>query len=249
MGESTKAVSALIMLGGALATVFAWYADRPEMLTWAFRFGSPLAAILSLLLILKLHYRADLARDYLRELVGSYFNRDGFCFNFGVSQQQNIACLDAYFQNQRDVPCVGRIALRPARGFFMRRASIDPIAYEIDCPPAAFGVAQVAISIPEKLQGKRQAFEVGASVEYRQGKGRLLRFHDGIHLRTNSEFGDKFCTAVTIAGAAGGTIVLSKPAKLTLNLPTGVSDAISPGDAPQVTILWQLGDPPLNKVA
>lgn len=155
MGESTKSVLALLMIVGVIAAALAWTADRPDTTTWGFRIGGPVTAILALGLILKLHSRADLERDYLRPLTGTYFNRDGFCFAFVVTAVDGIAFMDAYFQTQYDKPALGRIAMRPARGFFMTRANLDAITFEIECPPAGFGFARIAIPIPQELQGKR----------------------------------------------------------------------------------------------
>ncbi len=249
MGESTKSVCALLMIVGIIASVLAWTADRPDATTWGFRIGAPIVALLSLGLILKLQLRPDLERDYLRTQTGTYFNRDGFCFTFVVTPIDGTAFMDAYFQTQYDKPSVGRIALRPARGFFLTRANIDAITFEVECPPAAFGFARIAIPLPAKLQGTRQSFEVGASVRYPEGKGRRVRFHDGVFLRSNTDFGNSFGTALTIAGAATGSIVLSKPATTTVALPTGVAEDVPQGLAAETKVLWQLGDPPLESNA
>ncbi len=237
------------MIVGLIAAAFSWTADRPDAMTWGFRIGAPVTAILALGMILKLQFRADVEHDYLRPLTGTYFNRDGFCFAFVVTAIDGIAFVDAYFQTQYDRPSLGRIALRPARGFFMTRAKIDTITFEIECPPAGFGVARIAIPIPEKLQGKRQSFEVGASVQYSDGKGRRLRFHDGVFLRSNTRFGNSFSTALTIAGAATGSIVLSKPATAAIDLPVGVAEDIPDNLVPEIKTLWQLGEPALGIVA
>jgi hypothetical protein len=249
MGESTKAVCALLMVVGVIAAALAWTADRPDATTLGFRVGGPVTAILALGMILKLHLRADLEHDYLRPLTGTYFNRDGFCFAFVVTAIDGLAFMDAYFQTQYDRPSLGRIALRPARGFFMTRAKIDSITFEIQCPPAGFGFARIAIPIPEKLQGKRQSFEVGASVRYPEGKGRRIRFHDGVFLRSNTNFGNSFGTALTVAGAATGSIVLSKPATATIDLPIGVTEDIPGNLVSKTKTLWQLGEPALENVA
>ena len=134
--------------------------------------------------------------------------------------------MEVYFQNQYDKPCIGRIALRPARGFFLARANIETITYEIECAPASFGFARVAMPIPEKLQGKRQSFEAGASVHYPDGKGQQLRFFDGVYLRANTNFGNAFATALTVAGAATGMIVLTSPATANVDLPARVAEEI-----------------------
>jgi hypothetical protein len=249
MGESTKSVCALLMIVGVIAAALAWTADRPDATTWGFRIGGPVTALLALGLILKLHFRTDLEHDYLRPITGTYFNRDGFCFAFVVTAIDGIAFMDAYFQTQYDKPSLGRIALRPARGFFMTRAKIDAITFEIECPPAGFGVARIAIPIPEKLQGKRQSFEVGASVRYPDGKGRRIRFHDGVFLRSNTNFGNSFGTALMVAGAATGSIALSKPATATIVLPVGVTEDIPETLVSETKTLWQKGEPALENVA
>ncbi len=183
MGETAKAVCVLVLLIASITAAAAWIDDRPNAMVWSFRIGSSLLAVAALGLILKLQFRADLAHDYLRDYAKQYFNRDGFCFAFAATVVDGIAYLDAIFQNQYENPCLGRIALRPAQGFFMNRAKIETIAYEIELGPAAYGVARLAIPIPGKLQGQRQSFEVGASAYFPDGKGRRLRFQDGLRLR------------------------------------------------------------------
>lgn len=242
MGESTKAFSALVLIAAAIAAILAWFTDQPDAATWAFRIGGPILALLALSLILNLHFRADLAHDYLGDRVGTYFNRDGFCFAFISTAVDGVAYMDAYFQSQRDQPCVGRLVLRPARQFLMGRTKIETITYEIECAPAAFGVARIAIPVPEKLQGKRQSFEVGASVNYPDGKGQRLRFRDGVFIRSNTNFGYSFGTALTVAGAATGSIVLLKPATVTVKLPVGVTEDIPDNIVPEINTLWKMGD-------
>jgi hypothetical protein len=249
MGESTKAVLAFVLIVGLISTPLAWYSDGPTTVTWAFRIGGPVVAIVSLWLILALHFRADLARDYLQELTGTYFNRGGFGFAFLVGAVEGVAYLDAYFINQHSRPCQGRIALRPARGFFLNRAKIDTITFQIDCGPGAYGYTRLPFPVPADLQGKAQSFEIGASVQYPEGRGKRLRFHDGVFLRANAKFGNTFGTAVLLAGAATGTIILSKPAIVKLQLPVNVADEIPFPDAPQVAVLWQLGDAPLPVIS
>ena len=152
MGESTKAVCSLIMIVGLIAATLAWLADQPDTTVWGVRIGAPVLALMALGLMLKLHWRQDLEHDYLAERVGSYFNRDGFCFGFVVTPIHGIAYVDAYFQTQYDTPSIGRIALRPTRGFFLTRANIETMTFEVECPPCGFGLIRLAIPIPEKLQ-------------------------------------------------------------------------------------------------
>src|SRR5688500_16359909 len=85
-----------------------------------------------------------------------------------------------------DKPCVGRVALRAARNFFLDRNRFETIACEIPCAPAAYGVARIPVPLSATIQGKRQSFGVGASVDFPYGRGRTLRFRDGIVVRANS---------------------------------------------------------------
>jgi len=246
MGESIKAVCSLILIVAPLVGIGAWMQDQPGAIAWSFRIGSIIAPVLALGTILKLHFRADVAFDYLRKQAGTYFNRDGFCFALSAVAEDHIAYVVAHFQNQRDRPCRGRIALRPARGFFLGRANLDVIVFDIECAPAAFGMARLAVPLPENLQGKRQAFEVGASVDHLDEKGQTLRFHDGVFLRTNSNFGNPFGTAVAVAGLLGGAVVINQPAKATIQLPIGVAESLEGSEMPEIVTLWKLGDPPLS---
>ena len=245
MREFIKVVCVLIIMVTCVWAAFVWSDDRPDSTTWYFRIGCPILTLVAIGIFLKIHLKADVVSDYLRQQAGNYLNRGGFCFAFDVIPIEGICQFCVYFQNQRDQPCRGRIALRQVQGFFMNPEQIETITFEILCEPAAFGIAKLAIPLPQKLQGKRQAFEVGASVDYPQGKGKRLRFHDGIVLRHNADFGNKFGTALTIAGAMGGAIVFSKPAKATIKFPIGVAEDISEGLEPEILTLWKLGDPPL----
>jgi len=246
MREGLKVLSVVVFMFAVPTAVIVWTDDRPSPSVSVLKYASPLLSILAIAVFLKLHFRRDDAQDYLREKVATHFNRGGFCFGLRPTAVDNVCWLEAYFQNQYDRPCIGRIAIRPARGFFLGRAAIDTIAIEINCEPAAFGVARVAVPIPRSLQGKRQSFEVGASVDYPQGKGRQLRFRDGVVLRANANFGNAFGTALTVAGALTGQIVISTPATITLALPSSVAEDLATALEPKISTLWKLSDPPLR---
>lgn len=249
MGESTKAVAALFLIIGSIVAVFAWLEDGTGPWAWGFRIGAPAIAVLSVALILALHFRSDVEPDYLREIGGKYFNRDGFCFLLKMENHQGIAFMEAYFQNQYDSPSVGRIAVRPARGFWMNRPKFEAITFEIECQPAAFGVARVAVPVPTDLQGKKKAFEVGASVTYPEGKGNRLRYFDGVFLRTNSKFDNAFKTAAIVTSVATLSVpalTLVRPVTTKIEFPSNVHEDLPGNLAPQLSTLWKFGDPPLE---
>jgi hypothetical protein len=244
MREALKVLCVVVFMFAAPAAALGWFDRADGAVSLFLRYGCPVLAVLGIAGFLRIHFRADLAPDYLHHHVGTYFNRGGFCFGFRTSVVGRICYLEILFQNQQDEPCVGCIALRPARGFFLGRANMEPIAIEIRSEPAAFGTAKVGFSIPSELQGKRQSFEVGASVHYPSGKGHTLRFRDGIVLRANSDFGNAFATALTVVGALSGSIVWTTPARVMLDLPSGVVQDGADGYGPEIRTLWKLGDEP-----
>jgi hypothetical protein len=248
MREALKVLSVVVLLFAAPAAAVAWFDNRPNMIVHLMRYGCPVLCVLAFAIFLKIHFRADEVPDYLRQQVGKYFNRDGFCFGIVPTAMNGVCNFEVYFQNQHENRCVGRIALRPARGFFLGRANMEWIILEVDCEPAAFGVARIAVPLPAKLQGRRQAFEIGASVEYPDGKGRRLRFGDGIILRANADFGDAFGKALRVAGALTGHIVHLGPATATINLPQGVAEDVTESTTPEIETMWRLGDPPLSLI-
>lgn len=245
MGESVKAVCVLIFIVATIVAAVVWFDNQPNPAVWNVRIGATLVAVLALAALLKLQFRQDLVRDYLRETTGEYFNRDGFCFAFSTEVVDGVCQFQAFYQNQYEHPCVGRIALRPARGFFLTRAKIDSLTFEIPCDAAAFGVATLPLPVPPEMLGKKQAFEVGASVQYPRGKGQRLRFRDGVFLRANTNFGNTFGTALTIAGALTGSIVYSSPATATVQLPLQATDELPSHASSRQQVFWKLGDPPL----
>ena len=237
-----------MLVVAALTAAAFWCDDQPNATIWILRLASSSVAILCSALILKLHFRADLARDYLRAIAGKYFNRDGFCLALDVVAIDGIAYLTVLYQNQYDCPCRGHIAVRPARGFWMTRSEIQTIGMEIDCDAAGFGVARSPLPLLREVQGKRQSFQVGASVEYAPGSRRRVRFRDGVSLRANSDFGNAFATTAFVAGAPCGKIIIISPATTTLALPSGVAEEVFQDDRVEVKTLWRLGDPPLADV-
>jgi hypothetical protein len=249
MREFIKVSCVLVFMFAAPAAAVVWLDNRPTDLVRMLRIVFPTIAVLAISVFLKIHLRADLVPDYLHARDENYFNRAGFCFSFSSSANDGICYLHAWFQNQTDQPCRGRIALRPASDSLLGRRRIDTVVCRIACEPAAFGVATVAMRLPKRMQGTRQSFEVGASVDYPQGRGRTLRFSAGLRVRANADFDDAFDTVLAHFGAMAGSIVWSKPATVTMQLPPDVADEIVNPPQPEIVTFWKLGDPPLEEPA
>ena len=249
MGESTKAVLALAAPLTAASSLYGWMDDRPDAVAWAWRTVPLIVAAGLFWLLFKLHFRRDRAPDLLAGRCGgaNYFSRGGFAVGAGVGRDEvtgePVAVLTIPFQNQTDAPCRARVAVRPGRGLFLGRGGIDRAEAEIDCPAAAFGEARLPIAVPPALAGKVRKFEVGATVERPDGRGRLVRYQDGLHLKTNADFKDRAGCLFTVASLAGGWLIWRRPATAELALPAGVRDDLPPGHAPAVEILWDEWDP------
>ena len=85
MDNFLKVICSLFLFVAVIATEFAWFDQQPGQITWIVRIAGPIVAVLSLAAILKLYFRHDIARDYLMESMGEYFNRNGFCFKFDIA--------------------------------------------------------------------------------------------------------------------------------------------------------------------
>lgn len=242
MRESIKVVCVVVLMVASVTGAVAWM-DEPGMTV--LRIASPAIALLALAVFLRMHFRRDIEVDYLRELGGTYFNRSGLCFVPMITSNDGRTYLSVYFQNQYERPCHGRVSVRPARGFWMNRPNISPATFEIECGPGGFGFARQAIAIPRDIQGKTLPFEVGACAEYPQGRGRQLRFHDGILIRTTLDFSNS-ARALSVISLLVGIIYLSKPATAKLALPTDVSDQPPSDSTTTVVVLRQVGEPPVG---
>lgn len=129
----------------------------------------------------------------------------------------------------------------------MNRAPIGAITYQIECEPAAFGVVRISLPIPRQLQGKRQSFDVGASVRYPSGKGKQVRFRDGIIIGTDADFENSFGEAIAVAGFMAGHIVLHKAPTAHVQLPANVAEDLPGEPVSGVRTLWRLGAPPTRE--
>lgn len=246
MAQALTTACQLGLLLGAPASVLVWYLEPPGMIVWMLRIVFPGVTALSLGVLVGRLLSPELSHDYLRAVVGKYFTRDGLAFALHVSDDEGIAYLNVLFQNQYDEPCIALIAVRPGRGFWMNRPAMPTLLLDIECPPAGFGAVRAPLPIPTSLQGKRVVFEVGASVDYPDGKGQRLIFHDGTQLHADHNFGDRsrkllFWPALIL------TLSVLGPESVKLRLPRYVADELAHDDVPgELAIFWQSGDPPLE---
>jgi hypothetical protein len=236
MGESAKAVLALVMIIGMLGSVLAWMMDGS---TWRSLAGFPTMALGALAILLWSLTRKDKFPDLLRKACGGYFERDGFCFAIIPVASEGQCRLDVYFQNRFERDCRAQVVIRPSQQFFLNRRPIESLTVEIECEGGAYGVARVPWAVPARLQGKKQSFDVGAHAEYPSGRGAMIRYRDGVHVGTAKR--DVWSGILTLSGAVGGVVVLAQPAKLKLTLPKRVAETVPEDSRIWIETLWRPG--------
>ena len=132
------------------------------------------------------------------------------------------------------------MAFRPARpGFGFRRPALDEVKAEIDCDGSAFGCALIKYALDPKYQGKRVSFELTAVTEFPGGKGKMVRFRDGLAV------GKRHKSAVDLTITAPSALALhphwTSSARFKVRLPQVASS--EPRREITHKILWRPGDP------
>jgi hypothetical protein len=238
MSESVQAVLAFLMIIGMVGSFMTFMSDHPN---WG-AFAGMLALLLgSLGVLLWSLLRRDKVPDFLKKTPGPLLERNGFCFKILTKAVKGRCYLDLHFQSRYDRPSRAIVVLQPSRGFFLLRPGLASMTVEIECPAGGYGVTSVPWPVAKKFQGKRQSLDVGADVLYPEGRGAMIRYRGGAQVGTAGH--DTWRTILTIAGAMGGVIVISRPARVKLRLPADVDESVD-DDLPITTkVVWRLGDP------
>jgi hypothetical protein len=209
-------------------------------LTWWFRIGCPIFGIVCLVPLVWAQTRKDKIPNFLSKIALRYFERDGFCFAIVPKTAGGNCWMQIYFQNRYDQPCSAQILLRTSSGLFSGKPDLSDLTLGLSCDPAAFGCSTIPWSVPENLQGKAVSLSLYASVKYPNGRGKLLRYKDG--MRVGSVGTDVWREGLQIAGALGGAIVVSRPARIKFTLPSGVSASRQETVSAETKTIWKLGD-------
>jgi hypothetical protein len=242
MNRSIKSVLALIILLCLGASTLGWTTRGIEGVANS-QFWMRASALLLLPtvgLLVWAEFRRDRAPDFLRKVARGYFERDGFCFAVLPSVKDGRFEWLVLFQNRFERSCKALIAFRPATRFVgFGRAGVSDVRVEIECEGGGFGSATVPYGIPSSYQGKALRFELIAFSEFPGGKGRMLRFRDGVPVGNHHK--SMADTAVTALSAVSLHPHFSESATFKVQLPANVNvEAV--GDASQ-QILWRPGDP------
>ena len=241
MGQSIKAILQLVLVVLVLVSVVVWGAPRhPDATVWAWRFGGPAGVALLGVVLVRSTRRREVLPDLLaRAAGGRYFERDGLCFAFSlVADGDGRPWMRVFFQNRYERPCAARIVLKPPqRTLGIGRWPMATIAVTVDCDGAAFGVHRTPWPVPAKLQGRSARCDVAAKARYPNGRGKLMRYREGI--RAGVPGSDVGRAALMLGAAAVGSLYLSEPAHWRVRLPTGLPEFDPTGETATTEILWR----------
>jgi hypothetical protein len=241
MNESAKSLLALLILVCLGASVLGWTTRGingvPNSAFWMRASGVLLVPAIALLVWAD--FRRDRAPDLLRKWVGKkYFEQNGFCFAILPSVDRGCFAWQVLFQNRYERACKAMVAFRRASLFDMGKGDLADVRLEIDCDGGAFGVATVPYAVPPECQGKKLRFDLIAFNRYPGGKGRMLRFRQGMRVgRRHKSEADAAVTALSILALHPH---FTHSAQLRMKMPNDVSDT-AVGEMQQ-RIIWRPGD-------
>jgi hypothetical protein len=242
VGESTKSVLCVLALIGGGVAFFAWGA-APPLNSKVVAVCSGAIAVAALGLVIWAQFRRDKVPDFLRPLVGSFFERGGLCFALRPEAKNGRCVMEVWFQNRHTEPCHGSIAIRPSIKFLLNRNQLSTLNIRVDCPAAGFGLVEIPLPVPQKYQGTIQSFDIGADVNYPSGRGQMVRFHDGTSVGS-AGFDPLGPIALTLAAAATGHVLWTSPARCQVPMPEDVAEDLPDDTRIESRIVWKLGDPP-----
>jgi hypothetical protein len=81
MREFVKVMCVVVLMFGGVWAALVFSDDHPSSTTKILRYALPAVCAAAIVVFLAIHFRIDEIPDYLYELNGKYFDRDGFCFS------------------------------------------------------------------------------------------------------------------------------------------------------------------------
>jgi hypothetical protein len=236
MTTNKRGLSQLSLLVAVTCAIWVWAFPRSADTTvWILRLLAPLVATLLLFLLIRDELREDDLPDLIRQIVRKCFERDGLCFAFVPTVADGICWMNVYYQNRFENACTARIVLQP-ESKSKPPSPLLGIDARVECGGGAFGVLNIPWPIPADLQGRAMRFEVGCEISYPTGRGKTLRYREGLSVGSP---GGGLGAVETAALLLVGIHYISHPASLSLALPSGVVEAIPAELGPTRETLWQ----------
>lgn len=246
MGESARALLGGFIFVAAFGTLIVWFANLPSTpIVWVLRLGLPAGIFAAAALLIREHRRDDLAPDFLQAFLGRPFERNGVCFSIQPAKRDNMCFLNIIFQNQYSSPCHFRVTVVPPPRSPLSSTSEHPgLALEIECEGGAFGVARAPMGIPMEYQGQETYFRVAAATRYPTGRGKLLRFKNGVRVgkANTSDLGAIALTVGLFATGHVGLLQRTQPTRVVFTPPRDVLEKVPPAGRSSLTVLWRPGD-------
>lgn len=239
-----KSVLGVLLALCVVPTMMVWtpgiFVPQDQVIAWL-KIILPVLCVSLLTLLIWAQSRRDKAPDFLAHVSRRYFERDGFCFALVPRVHQGHHAMDVYFQNRHDRCCAARVVLKVCAGPFTTRPEIGNLDSRVACGPAEYGYTSIPWPIPPQLQGTKLTLNIYADVRYPEGRGKLLRYRNGVRVRAAS--GDIVETGLFAAAALAGHIVIARTANITVKIPAGVSSTLPDASSSRTWILWKPGDP------
>lgn len=235
MGESVKALLGLSVIVGFIGSFLVVLVPP---INWPAVAGLLSIGAGSSGILLWSRSRADKVPDFLDELPGSAFERNGLCFKLFLTTAERCCYLELYSQAHYERPSRPNIQLRPSNGYFKGTSPMPLTSTVINCPAGGYTKATFPWPVPAEFQGTTQSLDVLADVRYSHGKGRMIRYRSGIPVGPAAV--DHFWTIIKLLGALTLTWVHHTPARLQLVLPSNVDDTVD--YTPRITreVFWEL---------
>ncbi len=193
---------------------------------WTIRISTVIAGPLSLLILFVLTLKPDPVPDFFADVSLPHFGRDGVLFAFEVIAKEHVCWLTVHYQNRFANRAVLTVAVQPSRDFLMSRNDIPSMVAELPCGPAAYGTLDIPLPIPQQYQGKKQSFDVAASIRYPKRTGALLRNSVGAPIASADlpGFGSLVLTVAHLVILGRPQLSFKFPTRIQLQLPTGVQE-------------------------
>ena len=186
-------------------------------------------------------FRREKAPNYLATLVGSYFERFGFCFAVVPSVSSQKLVFHVHYQNRYQRSCEARIHIISRD----RKDSELSKIINVTCEGGEFGVVAVPLAVPRDLSGLPHDWNVFCEPVHPNGRGRALFFREGAPVGLPTS--EKAELTKTVVFALAGGVHVSKPAQFRMTLPQNVDDQL-PSDSQETRkTLWLPGEPEIQR--
>ena len=237
MRESVDAICGLAIIAAtivlALVLACAWEDQQLTPLDWQLCISLFVVIVVALTMILVQSFREDKLPDYLREAIGQYFSRDGFCLIPMIVEQDRLCILQIYFQSQYSLPCDVWVRFGP------RKDLLSPIEAHFNCPSAGYGVFESTLAVPVSPVGRNVEFDIGMDVVFPKGRGQRVRYGRGTAISRHQKR-RRLLRCVKMALLFVGFRFRSS--RVTLYVPGRASTQLTDSPCQRMRIFSQLGD-------